>query len=639
MSKQNERAPRAVRNKETGDELQGPPRRLTKPSMIRQQKKKDAEPARIIAYDYETTRIAEGTPRPLYITAFGVDPPMHYESAIDSLQHLQDILVNNFLTEENLNCKFVAWNGNNFDAYFTAAALVTHPGYVMRPYLTQSKSLRGIRVLRREDIDVDRAPSWEFLDGIAMLGLVGVKLSKLLDTFAPNLPKLEGVIDFEREEFDSTNAEHRAYAMRDSQGLEFAMRRAQMILLHNFNQPLTVTMGGACIRILKANIPLDVTVRPLDDSLNAIVRRYVMRGGYCYCVRRFEGPVWKYDLNQAYASAMREAWLPSERVMKSTPKPNHLARCYLVRLEAWKPDNIVPFYYRTHEGDRIRAVFGTDHIAETWITSSEHKQLIAEGWRIEVRESFAWEDAFRLSEYVDKLESKRMTCEGGPSGPEGTIFKNVGNHSYGKVLEQLEPVEYVIAGEAPPGFVPTYANDDADAVEHIFERKLEDVRAKDYHQPHIGAFITAHVRMVVRRAALLSPESWLYADTDCVVFASDVTAKLDIDAKRYGAWKIEEAGTVFQIIAKKVYANTATGKGSAKGLHVRKVTPTQFSEWLAGTPPVQEQIQRNNFLSVMEGAEMYRVQRRSGTAVGATPPATSSGVSSRVTIEKTTIKK
>ena len=121
--------------------------------------------------------------------------------------------------------------------------------------------------------------------------------------------------------------------------------------------------------------------------------------------------------------------------------------------------------------------------------------------------------------------------------------------------------------------------------------------------------------MVVRRAALLRPDSWLYADTDCVVFDSDVTELLDTDAKRYGAWKIEEQGTQYQIIAKKVYANLESGTGHAKGLNVKRLTPQDFDKWYHGDAPVQDQVQRQNFMQVMRGAEMYREQTRSGTCV------------------------
>jgi hypothetical protein len=121
--------------------------------------------------------------------------------------------------------------------------------------------------------------------------------------------------------------------------------------------------------------------------------------------------------------------------------------------------------------------------------------------------------------------------------------------------------------------------------------------------------------MVVRRAALKNPGAWLYADTDCVVFSEDVTADLDIDPKRYGAWKVEESGTQYRIIAKKVYQNWETGKINAKGLNTSKLTNEHFDLWMQGEAPVQQQIQRNNFVRVMSGREMFYAQQRSGTRV------------------------
>ncbi len=574
-------------------------------------------PARIIAYDLETTNIAVGTPHPLYITAYAKDL-MHYESRIKDMAHLHRILCDEFLIEAFHGVKFVAWNGNNFDAYFVAAALIRDDRFVLRPYLTKSNALRGLRVSLREDINTKKSKrSWEFLDGIAMLGLVGTPLEKFLANFAPDYRKLKEAIDFDKESFNADDPIHRAYAMRDSVGLWHAMQRAQDILYRTFDQPLAVTMGGACIKIFKAHIPRDIQVLPLRDNLLDIVRTHVMRGGFCYCVKRYHGKVWKYDINQAYAAAMRDAELPAGYTMHTqlcrtlpTDKP------YIARIEAWHSSNIVPFYYRGNVNGRLRSLFGVDEISETWLTSIEVKQLMREGWRIRVHECYVFSHSFNMREYVDKLETLRMNAEGGPSGPIGTMIKCVGNHSYGKTVEQVEPLEFLLCAECPEGFAPYYG-DEFDPIEHVFFRFVEDQREKDYHQPQLGAFITAHVRMVLRRAALIAPHAWLYADTDCVVFSEDVTARLDIDAKRYGAWKVEEAGTVYKLIAKKVY-NQAEGdrqKRSAKGLNVKRLTERDFDDWFEGVPPTQEQIQRQNFLQVMRGAEMYRLQKRRGTAV------------------------
>ena len=118
----------------------------------RHERKRDAKPALLIAYDFETSRIKPGTPRPLYLTAFHPDL-MHWQSPIESMHQLQQLLRNYFLIEQFEGAKFCAWYGNGFDAYFIAAALVTCDDLVLRPYLTRSKTLRGLRVLRREDAD------------------------------------------------------------------------------------------------------------------------------------------------------------------------------------------------------------------------------------------------------------------------------------------------------------------------------------------------------------------------------------------------------------------------------------------------------------------------------------------------------
>jgi hypothetical protein len=595
-------------------------------TLKRTERQRRAKPARMIAYDFETTKIQPGTPRPLYLTAYSKDPDFSIEIEIKSYTHLLWVLETYFLVPEFYGVKFVAWYGNHFDGYIVAAALLQTKAYVLRPYLTRSKSLRGLKVLPAgSDPESRKHEYWEFVDGAAMLGLATTTLKVFLETFAPHLPKLVGVIDFEKERFNPRNKKHCAYAMRDSVGLYEGMARAQRILLDTFNQPLAVTMGGACIKIFVAHLPRGVEIPlPRDEVLTA-VRDYVMRGGFCYCARRYQGPVWKYDINQAYAAAMRDAELPCGFTTHTEGEPPANARVYIARVRAKKPNNKAPFYYRSEIDGRMRSLFSQSEIFETWLTSIEIQQLQSEGWRIEWLECYAWTASFTMYDYVSKLETLRTTCEGGPKGAIGTMVKGVGNHSYGKTVEQLEPLEYVVAAECPEGYAPYYG-DLTEPFEHVYHRFVPDdeERAKAYHQPQIGAFITAHVRMVLRKVILLSPGDWLYADTDCVVFSRDMTALIDIDPGRYGAWKVEEEGTIYQIIAKKVYASkeiTYNKEGkettvrSSKGLSVKRLNEQDFDEWFEGRPPEQEQVQRNNFLKVMQGGDMYRRQLRHGTAI------------------------
>ena len=596
-------------------------KRAHKPPFERYVPSKPQRPAPLIAYDFETTRIAVGTPRPLYLTAYGQG--FELASPVHTMQGVRNLLRHYFLVPENYGTRFVAWHANGFDVYFVVAALLGESDLRIKPYLTRTKSVRGVRVTLAADGDKRTSRWWEFDDGMAMLGLAGVSLAKFLATFAPDHAKLVGVVDFDKEEFDPDNPRHCEYALRDSVGLWHGMTRAQAILLENFGQPLRVTMGGACIRIFQAHIPEGVKVLGMDSKTERLTREYVMRGGFCYCARRYKGPVWKYDINQAYAAAMRDAALPQGELMYYRGL-HKSARVYIARVTATHPTNTIPFYYRTEVAGRIRSVFDTREIRETWLTSIEVDQLRAEGWSLQVLESYQWADSFNMRDYVDRLERIRTTCEGGPKGPIGTMTKAVGNHSYGKTVEALEPIDYVLAPECPEpwasddepeGWAPFYG-DEGEPLDHVFFRFTNERRPKAYHKVQLGAFITAHVRMVLRRAALLAPDAWLYADTDCVVFSKDVGSQLDLDPARYGAWKVEESGAVYRIIAKKVYSKVGDKESrSAKGLHVGRLSDDDFEQWFEGSPPVQVQVQRQNFLAVMRGADMFRSQERHGTAV------------------------
>lgn len=562
-------------------------------------------PKPIIAYDLETTRIREGTPDPLYIT-------WHGEATIGSLKvtdlaHLGEIVVSRLLVPENNGARFVAWNGNNFDVYLIAAALLSNKDYVMRPYLTRSKNLRGLRVtrqLKEKDPKTGKPKnlSWEFLDGIAMTGIIGATLKKFLATFAPSFQKLDGP-DFEKEEFRSDNPDHVKYAERDSEGLYHGMVKAQSIVLDTFGIPLYPTIGNTGIRIFQRNIPRDVTVWEPPYTALQHIRNTVMRGGFCFCVRRYRGPVWKYDLNQAYAAAMRDAWLPAGKCIH-TRTVNKYANAAIYRIEATNPKNTVPFYYRDAEGD---SVFGMKEISDTWITNEEHAQLAREGWKINVIEGYFWDEVFNMKDYVNQLESLRMNAEGGPSGAQGLMVKAIGNNSYGKTVEKLDGLELVLAAECPEGFY-RYQEED-DPFQNVWA-KLNKPVPREYHQPQLGSFITAHVRMVVRRAALLAGSSWLYADTDCIIASRPVS--LNLDPKRYGFWKLEEDGTEYIVVNKKVYAKADGTVKHAKGLNVRHLTTDDFARWYAGAPPMQSQIQKQNFVKVMTGFDMFATRVKVG---------------------------
>jgi hypothetical protein len=581
-------------------------------SLVRSERKRRPSLARVITYDFETENIKAGTPRPLYIAAYGEGYSL--SSRIDSMPHLLAIIENNFLRDDLSGTKFVGWNANRFDAYFIAAAIIRSPSYRIRPYLTQSGALRGLLVTLAEDGDSRTARRWEFLDGMSMLGLPRLRLEKFLAVFAPDFPKLNGSVNFAAgEQFNPDDADHIAYCERDAEGLWHGVMRAQSIVYDEFKEPLRATIGASCIRILAAHIPEGVTVDPLPADALDTCRDYVLRGGYCYLVRPYTGPIWKYDLNQAYAAAMRESKLPAGGVLRHRGSPNLKSAAFFARITARNPRNKIPFYCRTMIGGRIKTVFATDSIPETWITDIEYRQLVAEKWQIECVECYTFTRSFSLSDYVNRLEKIRTTCDGGPSGPIGTMIKSIGNNSFGKTAEHQLPIDYCFANECPEDYRSFYG-DGVSPIDHVYFR-IEKRRPKAYHQPQLAAWITAHTRMVLRRAALLAPDDFLYADTDCIVFSRDMSGGLDIDPKRYGAWKIEEENEQYQLIAKKVYRSLDGATQRAKGMRESEITPEMWQQWAEGEAPEQNQLQLLGLLGVLQGGDMYRQQTRRGTAV------------------------
>jgi len=576
-------------------------KRKTRPLPFRR-KQSRPRAGTMIAYDLETTNIGAGTPAPLYVTAYGLEGEYRVAGRLRSLDDLLNVLERDFLTTAADGWRFVGWNANNFDVYLVALALLKDERYEMRPYMTRSKSLRGMRVK-----DLTTGCEWEFLDGMAMTGCQ-MKLEKFLAVFAPDLPKMTGVIDFEAgEQFDPTNQKHCEYAMRDSVGLWAALHAAQEIVKNTFGEVLRPTVGNMGIRIFQSHLPKDVAVQPLSDEVDRIMRDYVMRGGYCYCARKYNGPIWKYDINQAYAAAMREAWLPDGYANKVSSYWGRYPGIY--HLTATNPKNKIPFYYTDADGVRV---FGMKEITDTWLTSIEVDQLREEGWTVKISEGYLFSGRFKMQDYVDRLEHIRMNADGGPNGAVGTMMKSIGNNSYGKTVEKLDGVEYVLCNECPEGYLPFHSEEGLDGLP-IWTKQNEPAH-KDYHKPQIGSFITAHVRMKLRRAALLDPDAWLYGDTDCTVFSREPHG-LDIHKSRYGAWKIECEGEEYRIITKKVYAKYDASEKHAKGLNVKKLSADDFEKWSRGIEPTQKQIHKNNLMKVLGGAEMYIERIRRGTKV------------------------
>ncbi len=553
-----------------------------------QRKAADPKARPIVAYDLETTPIADGTPRPLYFTAY--DGETLISEPLDSFGSLHDLLVKKVFPRWN-KCRLVAWNGNRFDAYLVALSLIHDPAFIIKPYLARNKSLRGMLI---KDDDKN---SWEFLDGMAMTG-IEKKLSEFVTTFAPAFPKMQ--LDLSNQVFNSADPEHVAYAERDSIALWHAMTGANELVQRLTSMPLMTTIGALGIRFFQSLIPEHKQIWKPPDPLQKIMYTDLMRGGYCHCVEKYRGPIWKYDINQAYAAAMRDCRLPAGRVSRTRRYHEGRAGFYMVDARI---NNSVPFYSKRN------GIVQWSNDFSAWITGDEVQQLYNENAQIKITDGWVYDDSFSMNDMVGQLETKRASDPAGPNGPLGLMCKSLGNNSYGKTVEQLEGIELAMSSECPPGFMPYGMGDDTPELAFVWFRQGRALR-REWHQPQLGVHITAFNRMVLRRANLLAPVAWKYSDTDCSMFSRPVD--LDVHPSRYGAWKLESNGDEHIIIDKKVY--TGMGKTHVKGLHRAKISLDEMKMWHAGEfIPVQWQTQRNNFLKMIAGAAMFETRARRGT--------------------------
>lgn len=569
----------------------------------------------IIAYDLETTRIKKGTPRVTYITAFGEGFTL--SKKVHDLVHLKDIVVNKLLTWKNRGTFFVGWNANKFDAYFIVKALLMAGNdYIMRPMVTKSHQLRGLGIVERdrgqELGEMGKTHNdWEFLDGMAMTGYQK-DLNSFLMTFAPQYHKLD--IGLKRGvRFNPDNPKHVAYADRDSEGLWYALQACNRLVKKATNIHLTQTIANLGIKNFTRHLPPRVRSMMPPVTAREACYDHVMRGGFVFLQYKYKGPVWKFDLNQAYAAAMRDARLPHGRCMRVNIWRRGQVGIY--RINAHAPaGNIVPFYHKPvpPEGERITALYSFDELRNTWLTSIELEQLDREGWQVEILDGYRWQAAFNMRIMVNKLERLRGSDPQGPNGPLGTMAKQIGNNSYGKLAERLNGINLVYARHCPPGFFP-YRPEDPD-FKYLFCSVDTDDMHRRYHRPHIAAMITAHVRMEVRRAALLGGRYWLYSDTDCVVYARPVKG-LHVHPEAYGAWKQETAGERYTFITKKVYASEDGSQKHAKGMTLKNLTSDHYRQWFEGKPPTQIQLQRRNLRHVLAGADMFYEREKVGQII------------------------
>jgi hypothetical protein len=550
-------------------------------------------------YDLETTRIASGTPDLRYFVMCDSAGEVIVSERCESLTALADIIKEYIYPRTS--ARFIAWNGNKYDAYFMRDALLTIEEPIeIRPYLARGGALRGMRVLHRENTKI----KFEILDGMSMISAVPMKLSKAAANYCPELPKLSH--DFDESEFDASNPMDVAYAERDVIALAAIMERANEIVQEKFGTTLAPTLGKTAVNVARAHMPDGAIVWRLSNKRREIVQNALYRGGYCWVAEQYHGPVFKADENQAYGAAQRDTALPCGPARDTDVYMQGYPGFYHVRIDRTE-ETRVPFYCFDEEKNRMLHHDGTEKVW-TWIHNEEMDFLIETGWNVELDFGVFWYESFDLSDFVNKLEEIRYSDPSGPSGPIGMLAKGIGCSAYGKFGEMLSHTDTIIARDCPDGALPANFDDEDNTLWYL---NSDEDKTRDYHQVQLASFITAHVRVKQMRASIACGDDFLMCDTDSV--AAKSVPPLDYDAREYGKYKIETDGNEMVIIGRKCYADIDAGIIHTKGLYTREITIDTMLDWYDGKIPMQNQLQRNSFKKTTSDVEMFHHQERRGT--------------------------
>lgn len=381
--------------------------------------------------------------------------------------------------------------------------------------------------------------------------LCPMKLSAMTAAYCPELPKLEGAIDFENGEvFDIRNAEHRAYALRDVDSLLSAITRLWEANWQVFGCWPKWTSGSSAMRAWQQTLDKDFIMWPLPTRAEAMAR-YAYYGGYAPIRQRgvFHN-VSSYDFNRMYPSVMRGNEFPYGLSEGTSEYMEGKLGVYRVKVKApTDPDALTIIPKRIETG----VVWARGEFVTT-ITSVEIEYGRKHGYEFQVLDGFYWNQTVRpFDKFVDICEAYSREHVGDAIGMQ---VKLTGNSLYGKFGSKRERADLLIsqdeASALADGYTPMIDGQTGKIVPFVFCKP--GTINQPYIQPHWAAFITAYARQRLHSMMVdIGVERLIYGDTDSMHLKGAIDeSKLPMHPSAYGSLKVERFATL-EIDAPKSY--------------------------------------------------------------------------------------
>jgi len=471
--------------------------------------------------------------------------------------------------------------------------------YDWRYILPQLLARYDCQFLNRTDNDIFaircmiRGGDGDHIDLRDSAALWAGNLKSLIATFAPHLPKLE--LDFNKVTFDIHNPAHRAYAMRDAEGLMHAMIGYRKVFADLFGCHLGYTSAGSAMKAWRKTIekPFYCLSRGLEEKL-----REAYYGGLVFMTdNNPHNNCQTFDINSSYPASMLDFGVPYGRPVITKRLTFDKPGFWHVTVEA--PDPLLIPILPTHDAQGVTVWPSGTFI--TKVASCELELALKHGYKIHaVHNGILFPEIIKpFDKIIGHCKHLRETND--KESPLSITAKLMQNSLYGKFASKFERKEIFYADP--------YNEDCADyeLLEglDLYTKIVDDQQT--LRMVHWSAWITAQSRVRLLTAAYTGGAAHvLYGDTDSLTVTKDFnTSKISIGSD-YGQFKLEKTWALFRAHAPKVYAGVLSNGecvGKAKGLPRKIMGASEYRNIIDNKPLLIHYESVPSLTSIIKGKE------------------------------------
>ena len=380
-------------------------------------------------------------------------------------------------------------------------------------------------------------------------------LEKFAASMCPDLPKLS--FDWEAGDFDPSNSDHVAYALRDADSLLAALLKFNELVLDTFGVNCKATTASTAMAAWQHSLDKNERYFPGSQNNDDFIRS-AYYGGLVFLTDTNLVPDAKtYDLNSSYPYQMMTHQFPVGNPGKTKRFESGKMGVYTVIVKT--PDDLIVPILPMRDDKGITWPSGT---FETTCTSVDLQFAIDHGYRLlAVVEGLVWDNsASPFKAFVEKCRSIRFAHKG--TGLE-TVAKLMQNSLYGKFGTKKKRRKIYAS-------LPEEEQAGCEAWGDFYIR--EEIDEEMLALPQWAAFVTAYARRhLLSHVYAVGPQNAIYGDTDSITVRGGNSLPT---GDQYGDLKLEKEWHHFRARAPKVYAgirkDTDKIAGAIKGVPRKK---------------------------------------------------------------------